>query len=442
MLRRLALPALIASAAVVAVVPLCEAQEKVSSGTERAVMKAVSGLFAEDGRLLESTSQLAQSFLDLDDALRKDRKGVAIRSGDLWAMAAHAARFDKGKLEGGPEKKVTSLDQAFADGKTVPMAVYGPNKYSPGDRHPLLLFLLPKGADAEAKLTSVIEAHEGLKNEVVLVAIAMTDDFDPGKEAFHGLLPLEWARNLYNIDSDRWYVVAEGEALTKQMQGIAAEYVPDRLAGLILRGATEAVTSTNTKLYPTAVVTTEGSDAVAKAYAELGGPTSTIPAGEGELEALYQWVTVGDARPAHTEFTWETLIKEDDSGQSLFASFELNSPAKRGEPTTATVAYDRDTNTVTVNGENIGEIMLYFNDELLNLDENVIVEVNGTQLANRKFERDIREAFKTANRRGEWGRFYTASFQGYAPTTIEAAADAGEGGEGGEGEGGDKPEGE
>lgn len=438
MLRRLALPALFVTAAAVPFVLPMEAQAnepKISSGLKGKIEKGVEKLFGENGKLLRSSGELAEAFLDLDKVLAGDKKGDAMRANDLWAGACHAARFTSGGLKSAQTKKVLVEEMAFADGKTVPLAVYGPNKYKVKERSPLLLFVLPKGEDPKEKLQSVVDGHDGLKSDVVLAAIAMTDDFSPESVPYFAALPLSWTRDMFNVDSDRWYVVAQGNDVAGPVQESIATLLADRVAGVALHGVTEAKISTNTGLYDTAVVATEGSDEVQKAYADLLGENAkTIAAGETELEELYQWVTTGPGRRVQSNFTWTTTIDEEGAGQGTFASFVLESPGKRGEATTATVAYDRDANTVTVDGENIGEVTIYMNDQLLDLDKAVTVSINGSEVANRVFKRSLRAAFNKANGRGEWGRFYMTSFRGFAPTTIEASAESEDGGEKKDGE--------
>jgi hypothetical protein len=60
------------------------------------------------------------------------------------------------------------------------------------------------------------------------------------------------------------------------------------------------------------------------------------------------------------------------------------------------------------------------NDDLLNLDNEIVVFVNGTQIAKRVFERDLRQMLMIADTYGEWGRMFTARLRGVVPAKIVA----------------------
>ena len=93
------------------------------------------------------------------------------------------------------------------------------------------------------------------------------------------------------------------------------------------------------------------------------------------------------------------------------------------------VSYDRDASAVTIDGENIGEFVVYMNDDLLDLDKPISVNCNGSELVTKVFERDLQEIFVTADTWGEYGNIFTASYRGFAPASI-AAPEEGRRGEG------------
>jgi hypothetical protein len=98
----------------------------------------------------------------------------------------------------------------------------------------------------------------------------------------------------------------------------------------------------------------------------------------------------------------------------------IQSPGKRGVPTKVTVKYMKDSNTVDIQSDNLGEFWIYMNDDLLDLDKEVAIFANGTQLAKKVFERNLRDMIDIADRVGEWGRMFPAHYRGVVPTKIVA----------------------
>ena len=100
------------------------------------------------------------------------------------------------------------------------------------------------------------------------------------------------------------------------------------------------------------------------------------------------------------------------------------------------MAYDRETNSVNLTGDNLGEFIVYLNDNLLDMDAPISVVVNDEVLITRKFERQVRTMFRIADTYGEYGRIFTDEYRGFAPSPPDAEEEGD--GEKKDGEGGDK----
>ena len=67
---------------------------------------------------------------------------------------------------------------------------------------------------------------------------------------------------------------------------------------------------------------------------------------------------------------------------------------------------DRATNTVTIDSQKISDLLIYLNDELVDLDKPVKFVVNGTP-HERTLERNAPEMIKNQYFGGDWGRVFT-----------------------------------
>jgi hypothetical protein len=85
----------------------------------------------------------------------------------------------------------------------------------------------------------------------------------------------------------------------------------------------------------------------------------------------------------------------------------------------------RDTNTVEIQSDNLGECFLFMNDDLLDLDKEVEVIVNGEALPKKMMERDLRGMFYLADSVMEQGRVFTAKSRVVVKSKIVAPPPAG-----------------
>jgi hypothetical protein len=410
---------------------------KVPNGEE--IKKVVARLY--NGEVaFDSTTGRERAFVDIEKIMSKDKTGAAMKTPEFWVEAIQSGRFT-GKKKSAEAKKVKCDDVPIetADGKQTKAKLWyrAGALISPSKPCPVLLSILEKGADPKAYLEATWLANEEIGKDWVVAAIALSDDFPVAKETRLVGVPFIHLRDLYNTDANRWYLEGVTGACG-DVQTAASQIMANRIAGLILRGATKAVTSANTALYPTLVVHQKQAGdkpgpeaAVFDAYKKVDEKLAEalivedVPSVTAANDQIVAWLAKHPVRELPTSYTWITTFTDKDEGESWAGTIHIQAPGKRGIPTKLTVKYLRDSNTVDIQSDNLGECTLYMNDTLLNLDKPIKVFANGTPVVDKAVERDLRKMFEIADSYSEWGRAFTAQCRVVVPTKI-AAPDAGQ----------------
>ncbi len=392
---------------------------------EKAVAKLVGGDVD-----FEDTVGRAKLFQQIDKIISKDRKGIALRTPGFWAATIQENAFADRKS--GKTKRIVDdekMDVIYADGSTkqVPIVWYGASAYSKKNPAKLVVTLLPKGTDAKAWLEANWKADEVASKQWILAAVVESDDFPVSDQPFLMAHPFFHMVNTFNVDANQWYLEGIGEACTAA-QKVATEGMPGRLAGLILRDPKTAVINVNSSRFATYVLSDAATNPVAAKYTELNAERNVAATkGEGAIAALGAWIAGNTGRVLPTSYEHVTETEEDRISAPWTGSLYLVSPAKRGEPAEFKVTYEREANQISIDGSNVGEFVIYMNDDLVDMDQEIAIMCNGSELVRKTFERDLKEIFETADNWGEYGHIYTASYRGFAPAEIQPEADAEEG---------------
>jgi hypothetical protein len=394
----------------------------------------------------EDTAGREKVFLAIDKILQKDsKKNVAIKTPDFWVEAIQEGRFTGGPRKAGKLKGPFSedIDITLRDAKPDDKPKKAKFWYragalvNPTKPAPLLVSILEKDADPKAYIEGTWAADDDFQKNWVLVAMAESDDFPVTKDPYLILQPFRQALDRFNTDANRWYIEGVGKTCPG-VQAAASQFLSNRLAGMILRGPAAAVTSVNTALYPTVVVHGKtdaagtGGAAVFAAYQKIDPTANTevllddVNTMSAKNDQLIAWIASHAKRVMPSSYSFVTTISETGEGENWTGSINIVSPAKRGQPTKVTVKYIRDDpvnklpNTVDIQCENLDKFWLYMNDDLLDLDKEVAVFVNGTQIAKKVFDRDMRQMFWIADNECEWGRVFPAIFRCVVPSKIVA----------------------
>lgn len=366
-------------------------------------------------------------FLEIDRIISKDKKQTALKTPSFWPEAIQEGRFAGRKYKQPKLKEVDSIEIDIKEEKPTKARLYfrGGAIYNPSKPCPLVLSVLEKGADPKAYLETTWKGNPEIEKEWVVAAIAMSDDFPSDKLPRVVIWPISALRDIFNIDANRWYL--EGIGMTcSGVQNAASTVLPTRLAGVLLRNPMRAVTNVNCALYPTVVIHSEtdaGGKAVFEAYKAIDAKANEeialpdLPSVTAMNDQVIAWLGRHSTRTLPSTYTYTTTIT-DTEGEPWTGSLHIQSPGKRGVPTTVTVKYIRETNAIDIQCENLGEFLVHMNDDLLDLDKPVSINCNGKDLGNKLFERDLRGMLETADFWGEWGRVFPAKFRGVAPTKI------------------------
>jgi len=439
--RALVLAGFLGAALCAAPTALQASDTKVKDGDtiKKKLEKLYNGEVAND-----SSADREKVFVEVEKILTKDKAGSALKKPDFWADAIQEGRFAGGIHKTGKLKatvsediEITTRDAKPDDKPTKAKLWYRAGALvNPTKPCPLLVAILPKEMDGKptdpkAYLEATWVANDDVAKNWVVVAVAESPEFPVSKDPAVVMRPFKEILDRFNTDANRWYFEAVG-GMCAPVQTAASQFLANRLAGLILRGPTAPVTSVNTALYPTVVVhgktATDGA-AVFAAYQKID------PAANAEIvlddvntltalnDQVIAWIAAHPKRVLPPTYTFVTTITDTD-GENWTGSLNIVSPGKRGQPTKVTVKYIREDpaaklpNTVDIQCENLGEFWLYMNDDLLDLDKEVAIFVNGQQLAKKVFDRDLRHMIEIADSYGEWGRMFPARFRGVVQNKI------------------------
>ena len=382
----------------------------------------------------------------------KDRKNSALKYTGWWSEQIREAIYAGDKLVKAPGKMKDVLKtevEVFPNGEEKPsgkviVAYRGPSGYSKGKPAPMLISLVDAKTDPEAYLKKTwlgiddaakdkkpAPALEDIAKEWILVCVAQSDVFDVAKDKIAMSRVASRMMHMYNVDPNRIFLEGTG-ASCKGAEIAASLSLPDRLAGLILRNPGESPVTDNLNLFPTVVVKgPEGNEKATAVFAKLKDAVGEARASEittpdvasvdGPCAALADWLKAAGPRETPKSFTWTATFDKDNACPNVVAgNVWIVSPTKREEPTKLKVTYSRETNTVDIQASNLGEYVVMLNDDLLDLDKEVAIFVNGTQAAKRVFDRKVQDMIAHADDFFEWGILSPVQYRNYVQTQIAA----------------------
>ena len=426
MLRRHLQVALVTAIALGTTLPLQAADKKVPE--QKKLEKLVASLYETDSN---ESAEREEIYLLIDKVLGKKKGNMAaLAAPGFWAHSIHAGRFSKRRGETPKKVKEKKVEFELRNGGNgfATVAFHGAAKYSKKVSHPYLFVLLEEGQDAKAYVKNLVETRPELKAGWIVAAAAEDSKTFPVSKDPSVALPVivHLTRSWFNVDSDRWFLEGSGK-MSSVIQELACTLIPDRVAGVVLRNPTEAKASHNAAMTTAFVLHDEAGKAVAEAWNKLDEThnKSAVAGAEGEA-AVLAWLLGHAGRKLPKSYSFETTMKKQPPhNPDWTGSLRVISPGEYDKRTQIDVDYDREKNTVSVAAENLSEFILYMNDELLDLDKEVSVSVNGEVQITKIFERRMRDMFETASILGEFGQVYPSSYRGTVKSNItEAAADS------------------
>ena len=404
---------------------------KVENGEK--IKKAVERLY--DGEISgENAAERERVFVDVEKIMQKDKKSTALKAQDFWVEAMQEGRFANGKRKLGKTKEFDSfdVDVTGVDEKTTKAKVWyrAGFKVSGSKPCPLLVTIVEKGTDPKQYLkdTWAPNDNDEIAKDWVVAAIADGDEFPLTKDTSVIGYPFVQIRERFNTDANRTYMEGVGVACDGVQRAASQTIMANRLAGLVLRGPTKPFVTLNTALYPTVVVhskTSKEGALVFESYKQIDLANNEefivedVPSVIAPSTQVIDWFGRHGSRALPTSSTWITTIT-DTTGENWTGCLNIDIPQKRGTPTKVTTKYLREANTVDIQCDNMSECTLFMNDDLLDLDKEVAIFVNGVQNQKKRFERDLRKLFEIADTYSEWGRAFTAHARIVVPAKIVA----------------------
>jgi hypothetical protein len=181
----------------------------------------------------------------------------------------------------------------------------------------------------------------------------------------------------------------------------------------------------------------EKAKAVAEAYAKVSAERNALVTApdvaslQGACAPVADWLRAHTGRTVPSSYKFVTVFSTDGTqGEPWPGTLYIRTPGVRGQPTTVEVSYLRDSNTVNINCTNLGEFEVFMNDDLLDLDKEVGIFVNGVPVKKDTFERRAENMFKIADDLREYGRFFPCSHVATVPAPQPTPAnDAPKGGD-------------
>ncbi|MCG3135595.1 MAG: hypothetical protein HMLKMBBP_03316 [Planctomycetes bacterium] len=387
--------------------------------------EALKKLYA-DTDAIDDPGQVTTITNEIGAILAKDPKGTALRDPKFWSDTIKEVRFS-GKLYKSKSTKIVTKGEFAAwtaEGKEikVPYAMHAGAAYTAKVAAPVLLCVIEKGVAPEEHIKSWI-ANEEIQKNWVVAAVAQSDTLDMSKNPVVLAYLFDTVRRSYNTDPNRVYLEGVGAA-TKDAQVAADQILPDRIAGLVLRNPSDFTGGPNATTFSTAVVHgpegAEKAQAVLAKYRELNAERNVAVAApdlasvNGTCPPLVDWLKAHKGRSLPAQYSWATTLTEN-TGAVFTGNLYIHTPVARNKPTTIKVDVRRESNTISIECDNLEDFELALNDDVVNLDNEVAIFVNGTEMLKKKLNREHATIVRFTNELGDYGRVYTAAWRGVVP---------------------------
>lgn len=368
---------------------------------------------------------------------KKSKKEPLSMTADLGRALWHARGYDKIRVK----KKGSIVEVEVGEGDAMwSYSVHVPSKYKASSGpYPLILMVPESYQDGEKPKDWIVEEWVSgeVRDNAILAVVHMPEDPKTWDVLLNEdrtvgglgtiLRTFNELQKTYALDFNRVFLAGRMEGLPPVMQ--LASMFPDRFAGVVGRSGDipEDFAFENFKNLPTWFSGPgAGVTAFEEAVREAGYDNCTIQPEGKELDC-WNWMTeqVRVANPEEVVLVPGTPLPNK--------AYWLEVPPWDGTGTARiTGKIDRTTNTVTIDGEGVVEVYLYFNDQLVDLDREVTVICNGvthTDIIPRSITTLERTILST---RTDPGKVYVCSKQYDLPATSSPKAEGDEEAAGGE----------
>jgi len=404
---------------------LVSGELKLKDGDHKNLSRLVAAYYTakEEEKDINKTMQAVIDQVTVADKRLKDQKVLSFVSDweQVFRLVSESRLKDTLKKKGDIEEKKVTSDR----GIEVSFAYCAPKKPTKGVL-PLILAVCDSGEAPTAHLNAYWN-DPALREAALLMAVKMPPDTkswglfgspeEPGG-VFTVMTALGMISREFSVDPDRTFVVGSGKGFAAAEATAAA--FPHVFAGLVGIGdvaSTDLVNLTNFLTVPCALIKGgEGAKEIEDKIDELGfgNCTRLVAEREGQdaegkpskvWEPIKVWEWMGKnprvAYPAHVSFS----PRSDYARRAHWISLE---GIQREEEPHVDAKADRATNTITVDTQKVSDVVIYLNDELVDLDKPVKLVINGKPQEH-TVERNAQQMILWQYGSGDWGRVFTAA---------------------------------
>jgi hypothetical protein len=387
---------------------LAPSELKLKESDHRSLSKLVAGYFTamiEEKGIAESMQKVMDHIASTERRLKGQKLLAAVED---WEQVFRLVTEDRLKETLKKKGEVTearfqanSIDQSFA--------YCVPKKLAKGAL-PLILIACDGGESPSAHL-STFWTDPAIREAAILMALDLGKDAQSwgvfGSPSSPGgglriMSALGQIQREFSVDCNRRFLVGSGKGFAA-VEATATSY-PYVFAGVIGIGdvaATDVGDLDNFRTLPTLFLKGgEGAKAIDAKIGELGFANCTLEA-EGSANQAWNWIQTHPrlAYPSHITF----VPKRDNTTAvhwlSLVGFQASESPRIEAKA-------DKTSNTITIDAKKISDLVIYLNDELVDLDKPVKFVING-MAHERTLERNAPEMIKNQFYGGDWGRVFS-----------------------------------
>ncbi|MCK6481856.1 MAG: hypothetical protein L6R43_17435 [Planctomycetes bacterium] len=337
-----------------------------------------------------------------------------------WWRTALAGTFNAGARKAGISEVRIPLE-----GKEARFWVSVPKSYNPKNLHPLLLVILDREEDPKRWLGGT---YGDLLKDWLVVAVS-TDSkaagIDIPREPWLAALGLRHAIEEYRVDLDR-VVLDAGPGSANLAANLGAEWAV-HFSGVVLRGPSlVSPLATNLLLCGTLAAMPDNPNPAQKGALEAlqkSVPGAAVIPATAHAE-VQKWIAALPPRritnPGTLSFSWKTRPQGGEPWAYWFWVFRA-ADAKKDRFVDLTFTRTDRGGSVAITGDNLAEGILLLNDDLLDLDREVAVTVNGTEVWKGVPRRQVRTALYWIGQSGERTLFAPTEIRFTVPTAAAAA---------------------
>jgi len=372
---------------------------------ETRILEALREVFGGGAAAVAARASLEGAIAEWGAEAKED----PLRAVKWWKGALASALSNPIKKTGIFEEKVP-----LAEGKEAHLWVSVPKSHGPKAACPAILSILAADQDPKKALPAL---YGDLLKEWIVVAVVADPKaagFDVVKEPWTAALGLRWAVEHLRVDRDR-VVLDAAPAQANLALSLGAEWAV-HFAGVVLRGpsATTPLAS-NLGLCGVALVepaaSSEAHAKAAEAVKAAVPAAAAVPAGDAGAAALHQWMADLPPRrisqPGPEGYSWRTRPQGGEPWGYWLWVFRA-ADSKKDHLVAVKVKRDVEKGVVDIESDNLAEGVLLLNDEVVDLDREVTVRVNGKEIWKGKPERSVKTALYWIGQTGERTLFVPA----------------------------------